>query len=291
MKIPTSSCRSGKQQAGFTLIELLVVIAIIAILAGMLLPALGNAKKKATGITCMNNLKQLGLAWVLYADDNQGKLCFNGVDGQGAAVPAPPVTGEYSNSWARGWLRMDVTHPSNTNTAYFMKGLLGRFAGDPKIFKCPSDKTKDIRSGVARVRSVSMNNWMGCYTTHNAGTHAFAVTTSFQHYVRLENITGPSDRWVFIDENPDKQRSDAGDPWFATINDSLFAVQMGRLTSSKALNDIPSTSHGNACGMNFADGHSEIHKWVSAPATGILVSQSANAGADYDYLYSKTTVP
>jgi len=148
----TSPAKSPHRPRGFTLIELLVVIAIIAILAALLLPVLTKAKKKAQGITCLNNTKQLVLAWRLYNDDNGGKFPFNE-----EGTTSPP-------GWVFGWLTYGGP-TDDTNTDYLLNpkyAQIGPYAKSAGIFKCPADASKTFgKKGVPRVRSVSMSQSIG----------------------------------------------------------------------------------------------------------------------------------
>jgi prepilin-type N-terminal cleavage/methylation domain-containing protein len=221
----------------FTLIELLVVIAIIAILAGMLLPALAKAKTKAQGIACLSNLKQLQLAWYMYAGDHDDRLVKNAIL-------------DNVNSWCAGWLNFDPNNSDNTNVLNLMSpaGKLWPYNQSLGIYKCPADKSVVSSRGVthARVRSVSMNCKM------NGDDWYWSPDSDFYNFRRLTEIAEPppARAFVFIDERED------------SIDDGCFGVAMRDVGASAKILNFPASYHNRAGGLSFADGHSEIKKWM-----------------------------
>ena len=231
---------------GFTLIELLVVIAIIAILAAMLLPSLARAKMKAWGVSCESNLRQLQIAWVMYADDNNQKVVSSGY-----RSPTEPT------AWVNGWLDFNAANPDNWDESTLRDPNRARFAPylqNVGVYKCPADQSRV--AGKPRIRSLSMSQAFGGPGDwlDPAGFTANVTSKKYRTYYKTSDLTipGAANLWLLLDEHPDSQNAGG-------FGNTMVERADG---SDARIVDFPASFHGNAGGVGFADGHAEIRKWV-----------------------------
>jgi prepilin-type N-terminal cleavage/methylation domain-containing protein len=280
-------CPSNRRAAAFTLIELLVVIAIIAILAAILLPVLTKAKIQAQCTQCMNNNRQLTIAWHLYATENRDVLVLNNDGG-----------GPYANNvnWISGWLHWDdpIIDSDNTNWHELIDGptnLIGpNVAKDYKIFSCPSANFVNPAEASAgwssRDRTCAMNGAIG----DGAKWEGSPYWGNYWWAKKMSDFTfpGPSTSWLLIDEHPD---------W---IDDGILYDDWMCPDGTGSLNEFPGCQHDGACGVAFADGSANIHKWLTPQVGRVPVlfipyqnndDESLNLNVDLGWLAQHTPRP
>jgi prepilin-type N-terminal cleavage/methylation domain-containing protein len=274
--------KSGNDASNaFTLVELLVVIGLIGVLAAILLPALAKARARGQAIFSLNNTRQLTTAWMLYADDNNGRFAYN----LGETTELLSGAKKTGQNWVNNVISWDLD-PQNTNTATITEAGLGNYAArSTAIYHCPSDTALSpiqVKAGwTSRLRSYSVNSMVGDagqltkagYNANNPKYTQFFYTTA---------VTEPSEVFLFVDEHAD------------SINDGYFLNKAfsGEWTS------LPASHHNGAGLMSFMDGHSELHRWVSETtkrperpgAAGLPFSIPKTDRNDYNWVISHMSV-
>jgi prepilin-type N-terminal cleavage/methylation domain-containing protein/prepilin-type processing-associated H-X9-DG protein len=233
-------------RAGFTLIELLVVIAIIAILAGMLLPALSKAKQKASGISCLNNVKQLALAAIVYSTDFNDFWPANN-PGDDAVNLANPPANYVAKVWAEGREGSNLT---DENTARGLVSerlsLLAPYISAKASFRCPGDK-KPIKQGnrtFLRPKNYGMNTFVGW----TGPAYHSEPNPRYRMFKKTSDVTRSSDFFLFGEIHPF----------------SICRPQFGVHMEGNSIYHVPGNYHGKPSNFSFTDGHAEAHRWINS---------------------------
>lgn len=248
MQTPQSPCR--RHSTGFSRTELLATLAACGVVSALLLPLTAGAGAGAQAVGCLENLRRLGLAWQLYAQDGGGRLVNN--------YDLPDTLGTVNSGTFRTWAHnvLDWTRsPANTNLLWASRSRLFPYL-DPEIsvFRCSADtlvSPAQQRLGwTGRVRSYSMNAFLGALHAAPSSPSLRGenpYVPGYRQFLLSSSIPGPSETAVFLDEHPD------------SINDGLF---LNSPAVASQWGDLPGSLHEGGMGISYADGGAEIHHWA-----------------------------
>ena len=282
--VPWLAAKQERRRNGFTLIELAVVLATIALLAAMLLPALAQTRQNSQVIECLSNQRQLAVAWMMYARDNNDKTVPVGsLSEQPAIFAENPLNdvnlqpGGMLAQFCPGNLQsiQMVAGPYYNN--WIKAGLIYPYIQNIAVYKCSADHSVfPFGKGLPTDRTYSVNCYVG-------GMRWWDPNYKLYRKLSDMNRPGPSHTWVFIEESP------------ASIDDCYFALDPDVTTMWY---NSPAVLHGNASVLTYADGHSEVHQWTDGfmiggknpgTAPGCNVPADPHSG-DLAWLLSITTV-
>ena len=263
-QVKASTSKAGQ---AFTLIELLVVIAIIAILAAMLLPALSAAKRKAQGTYCLNNTKQLNLAFIMYYGDSNDQLVLN--------------NGWVDTDNGLDWYNKDAN--TNVNVLVSTGSMFVPYIRSFGTYHCPGDNLPSENG--QRVRSYSLNSSLNnkVNSTQSIPGRTYILAKKSSDL----NTPGPGNVFAFVDESAYTQ---------LYTGNSVFSFDPGLASGSEYWRDLPAFYHGKGGNLSFTDGHAEIHKWMAASTYrqvvfGSVTSANIIVGVSQDYEYLDEHTP